>query len=92
MRRTATLKPGNQLWGIYHADRECARLMGDPLHTVVKAPNKSIADEAAVELGFGDPMARRISSEEISHAQWLPKNRLGHMQKLAHKPRAASAL
>ena len=29
MSTTATLKPGNQLWGIYYTDREYARVMGD---------------------------------------------------------------
>ena len=41
MSTTATLKPGNQLWGIYHTDREYARVMGDPLRTVVEAPTNS---------------------------------------------------
>lgn len=45
MSTTATLKPGNQLWGIYHTDREYARVMGDPLRTVIEAPTKLAAEE-----------------------------------------------
>ena len=43
MSTTVTPKPGKQLWGIYHTDREHARELGDPLRTVVEAPNKLIA-------------------------------------------------
>ena len=86
MRRTATLKPDSQLWGIYHADREGARVMGDPLRTVVEASNKIIAEETAAQLGFGDPWAHPVSSQEIRHAQWLAKRRPKHRQELAHKP------
>jgi hypothetical protein len=50
-----TLKSDKQLWGIYHTDREYARELGDPLRTVVEAPNKLIAEETAAQLGFGDP-------------------------------------
>ena len=42
MSTTATLKPGSQLWGIYHTDREYARLIGDPLRTVIEAPTSDI--------------------------------------------------
>ena len=45
MNTTVILKPGNQLWGIYHTDREYARVMGDPLRTVVEAPTKLAAEE-----------------------------------------------
>jgi hypothetical protein len=86
MSRTVTPKPDSQLWGIYHADREGARVMGDPLRTVVEASNKIIAEETAAQLGFGDPWAHPVSSEEIRHAQWLAKRRPKHRQELAHKP------
>ena len=86
MSRTASLKPGSKLWGIYHADRECARVMGDPLRTVVEASNKIIAEETAAQLGFGDPWAHPVSSREIKHAQWLPERSPGHRKELAHKP------
>jgi hypothetical protein len=55
MSTTATLKPGSQLWGIYHTDREYARLMGDPLRTVVEAPSKPAAEQAAARHGFSEP-------------------------------------
>ena len=85
MSTTATLKPGNQLWGIYHTDREHARELGDPLRTVVEAPNKLIAEETAAQLGFGDPWAHPVTSEKVRHSQWLHKRRPGHRQQLAHK-------
>ena len=85
MKTTATLKSGKQLWGIYHTDREYARELGDPLRTVVEAPNKLIAEETAAQLGFGDPWAHPVNSEEARHAQWLHKRRPGHRQELAHK-------
>jgi len=52
---TLTAKPGNQLWGTYYTDREYAREVGDPLRTVIEAPTKLAAEEAAMRLGFGDP-------------------------------------
>ena len=72
---TPTPKPGNQLWGIYHTDREYARVMGDPLRTVVEAPTKLAAEELAARLGFGDPWAHPVKAEEIEHARWLPLKR-----------------
>ncbi|HXR48314.1 MAG TPA: hypothetical protein VN784_12830 [Candidatus Limnocylindrales bacterium] len=59
MKTSATLKSGKRLWGIYHTDREFARELGDPLRTVVEAPNKLIAEETAARLGFGEPWAHR---------------------------------
>jgi len=85
MSTNVTPKPGSRLWGIYHADRECARVMGDPLRTVVEASNKIIAEETAAQLGFGDPWARPVTSEEIRHARWLHKRPAGHRRELAHK-------
>jgi hypothetical protein len=85
MRTSATLKPGNQLWGICHTDREYARVMGDPIRTVVEAPNKLSAEEAAARLGFGDPWAHPVTREQARHAHWLNKRRPGHRQELAHK-------
>ena len=86
MRTTATLKPGNQLWGIYHTDREYAREMGDPLRTVVEAPTKLAAEEAASRLGYSDPWAHPVTAEEAQRAQWLPGNRPAHRQRFAHRP------
>src|SRR5438477_4847618 len=59
MSTTATPSPGNQLWGIYYTDQEYARLMGDPLRTVVEAPTKRAAEEAAGKLGFESPWRTR---------------------------------
>lgn len=86
MSTTATLKPGNQLWGIYHTDREYARVMGDPLRTVVEAPTKLAAEEEAARLGFSDPWVHLVPATELRRAQWLPKHRPRHRQELAHKP------
>jgi hypothetical protein len=85
MSTTATLKPGNQLWGIYHTDREYARVMGDPLRTVIEAPTKLAAEEAAARLGFNDPWAHPVTAEEAQRAHWLPKQRLDHLQRSTHK-------
>ncbi|HOA62343.1 MAG TPA: hypothetical protein PLY00_16665 [Verrucomicrobiota bacterium] len=86
MSTTATLKPGNQLWGIYYTDREYAREMGDPLRTVVEAPTKLAAEETATRLGFNDPWAHPVTAEQAQQAHWLPENRPAHRQGLAHKP------
>lgn len=75
----------NKLWGIYHTDREYARTVGDPLRTVVEAPTKLAAEEAAARLGFGEPWAHPVSREQVNRAQWLPQRRPGHRQELAHK-------
>ena len=48
MSTNVTPKPGSQLWGIYHTDREYARESGDPLRTTIEAPTKIAAEEAAV--------------------------------------------
>ena len=80
-----TAKPGNQLWGIYYTDREYAREVGDPLRTVIEAPTKLAAEEAALRLGFGDPWAHPVTSEQATQAQWLDKRRPRRRQELAHK-------
>jgi hypothetical protein len=86
MSTTATPKPGNQLWDIYHTDREYARVMGDPLRTVIEAPTKLAAEEEAARLGFSDPWAHPVAATELRRAQWLPKHRPEHRQEHAHKP------
>ena len=73
MSTTATPSPGNQLWGIYYTDREYARLLGDPLRTVVKAPTKHAAEEAAGKLGFESPWAHPVTAEQAKQALWLPQ-------------------
>lgn len=86
MSTNTTQKSGNQLWGIYHTDREYARVMGDPLRTVVEAPTKLAAEEAAARLGFSEPWAHPVQSEEIQQAERLLKRRIGNCQELARKP------
>ena len=86
MSTTVTPKPGSQLWGIYHTDREHARVMGDPLRTVVEAPTKIAAEEEAARLGFSEPWAHPVAANELRRAQWLSNRRPGHWQELAHKP------
>ncbi len=78
MSTTAILRPGNQLWGFYHTDREYARLMGDPLRTVVEAPSKLAAEQTATRLGFSEPWAHPVTPEEAQRVGMLParhKNR-----------------
>ena len=36
-----TLKPGEQLWGIYFTDREYARVMGQPVSPVMSQPRQN---------------------------------------------------
>ena len=86
MSTTATLKPGNQLWGIYYTDREYARVMGDPLRTVVEGPNKLAAEEAAARLGFREPWAHPVTPQEALRAGWLPQRRQTHRQRSGHTP------
>jgi hypothetical protein len=73
MSTTATPSPGNQLWGIYYTDREYARLLGDPLRTVVEAPTKRAAEEAAGKLGFESPWAHPVTAEQAKQALRLPQ-------------------
>ena len=80
MSTTATLRRGNQLWGIYYTDREYARVMGDPLRTVLEAPNKLAAEEEAARLGFGEPWAHPVSREEAQRAGMLPQDRKSRRQ------------
>lgn len=86
MSSKVSLKPGNQLWGIYHSDHDDARVAGYPLRTVVEAPTQLAAEETAARLGFGEPRAQLVSKEQVEQAQWLTKNRPGHRQELASKP------
>ena len=82
MNTTATLTPkrGNQLWGIYYTDREYARLLGDPLRTVIEAPTKVAAEEEAGKLGFESPWAHPVTTEQASQALWQPLRRSRHRQ------------
>lgn len=86
MKTSAVLasQPGNLLWGIYYTDREFARVMADPLRTVIEAPTKLAAEEAAARLGFGDAWAHPVTAEQAKQAQWLPERRK-HRHQLAEK-------
>lgn len=66
---TATAE--NKLWGIYHTDREYARVIGDPLRTTVEAPTKAAAEETAVRLGFSDPWAHPIAPEMVKLTEMI---------------------
>lgn len=79
-------KAGSQLWGIYHTDREYARVQGDPLRTVVEAPTKIAAEELAARLGFGEPWAHPVTQEQVKQAQWLPMRRHGQRQRSTNTP------
>ncbi len=86
MSTKTTSTSGNQLWGIYYTDREYARVMGDPLRTVVEAPTKLAAEEAAARLGFSEPWAHPVRPEEVRRAEWLPKRRMERRSELTRKP------
>ena len=75
MSTTASASPRNQLWGIYYTDREYARLLGDPLRTVIEAPTKRAAEEAAGKLGFESPWAYPVTAEQAKQALWLPQRK-----------------
>ena len=86
MKTSATLKSGNQLWGIYHTDREYARSLGDPLRTTVEAPTKIAAEEAAAKLGFSNPWAHPVASEMVKLTEQILRRQPRHRLELAHKP------
>lgn len=75
MSTTAPPSQGNRLWGIYYTDREYARLLGDPLRTVVEAATKRAAEEAAGKLGFGSPWAHPVTAEQAKQALWHPQRK-----------------
>ena len=88
MSTTASASPRNQLWGIYYTDREYARLLGDPLRTVIEAPTKRAAEEAAGKFGFESPWAYPVTAEQAKHALWLPqrKRQARHSPAPKHSP------
>jgi hypothetical protein len=86
MSTTVTPKPGNQLWGIYHTDREHARELGDPLRTTIEAPTRIAAEEAAAKLGFSNPWAHPIAPEIARLTQSVLKRYSYRRQELVHKP------
>jgi hypothetical protein len=60
-----TLKPGEQLWGIYYTDREYSRHIGDPLLGIVAAPTKAAAEEAALTQRLPGSWANPLTPEQI---------------------------
>jgi hypothetical protein len=86
MNSTITPQSGNQLWGIYHTDREYAHSPGDPLRTTVEAPTKIAAEEAAAKLGFPNPWAHPIAPEVVKLTEQILKRRTSPRQELARKP------
>ncbi len=85
MNTSTNEKADGKLWGIYHTDREYARLLGDPLRTVVEASSKSAAEEAAGKLGFESPWAHPVTAEQIPQALWLAPSTPKRRQKPARK-------
>lgn len=81
-----TEKAGNKLWGIYHTDREYARILGDPLRTTVEAPTKTAAEEAAAKLGFSDPWAHPVAPEVARLTERILARQPKHRQECGHKP------
>jgi hypothetical protein len=85
MSTTASASPGHQLWGIYYTDREYAHLLGDPLRTVIEAPTKRAAEEAAGKLGFESPWAHPVTAEQAKQALWRPQPKRAQRQSTTHK-------
>jgi len=85
MSTTTPSSPGNRLWGIYYTDREYARLLGDPLRTVIEAPTKHAAEEAAGKLGFESPRAHPVTTEQAKQALWLPQRKRAQRQSSMRK-------
>ena len=86
MSTSTTENAAGQLWGIYYTDREYARLLGDPLRTVVEASSKSAAEEAAGKLGFESPWAQPVTAEQILQALWIAPSTTKRRQKPARQP------
>jgi hypothetical protein len=86
MSTTTVLKSDNQLWGIYHTDREYARTLGDPLRTTVEAPTKIAAEEAAAKLGFSDPWAHPVEPAVAKLTERILKRQPEYRQECGHKP------
>ena len=82
MSTTVTPKPGKQLWGIYHTDREHARELGDPLRTTIEAPTKIAAEEAAAKLGFGRAILPESARGEAGGDSGLSLNTVGGLTSL----------
>jgi hypothetical protein len=77
MKTNASASPGNQLWGIYYADREYAREMGDPRRTLIEAPTKLAAEEQAARLEFSDLLMYPVTPEQARNATWISLRHTG---------------
>jgi len=85
MSTTTTSIPRNQLWGIYYTDREYARLLGDPLRTVIEASTKRATEEIAGKFGFESPWAHPVTAEQAKQALWLPQRKISQRQSSTRK-------
>jgi hypothetical protein len=85
MSTTTALKSDNQLWGIYHTDREYARTLGDPLRTTVEAPTKTAAEAAAAKLGFSNPWAHPVAPAVAKLTERILKRQPGYRQECGHR-------
>lgn len=85
MNTNTVLKSDNQLWGIYHTDREYAKTLGDPLRTTVEAPTKITAEEAAAKLGFSNQWAHPVAPEVAKLTERILKRQPGYRQECGHK-------
>lgn len=84
---TIKTQPANgPLRGIYYTDREYARLLGDPLRTVIEAPTKSAAMEAAGKLGVESPWAHPVTPEQVPKALRIAPSTPERRQKPARQP------
>jgi hypothetical protein len=83
MNLTATAE--TKLWGIYHTDREYARIIGDPLRTTVEAPTKEAAEKIAAGLGFSAAWAHPVAPEVARMTETILKRQPAHRQECGHK-------
>ena len=70
--------------GVHYTDQERARELGDPLHTVVEAPTKQTAEEAAGKLGFESPWAHPVTTEQARNALRLSRRKEHLRQSPSH--------
>jgi hypothetical protein len=86
MNGTTPPQSDNQLWGIYHTDREYANSLGDPLRTTVEATTKIAAEEAAARLGFTNPWAHPIAPEVASLTKQILEKQSRTRRNIIHNP------
>lgn len=84
---TSTTQPtASNFRVIYYTDREYARVLGDPLRTVIEAPTELDAEEAAPRPGLSEPRAHSNRRDQVQRTEWLPKHRHSLHQELGYKP------